>query len=263
VPNRQNRPHDEQSRLRAVVNTAVDGVILIDSHGVVLMFNPACERLFGYASYEVVGRNVKMLMPEPYRSGHDNYLSNYRDTGERKIIGIGREVLGRKRHGETFPMYLSVGEAEENGEPVFVGIIRDLTERKAAEAAVHESERSFRRLVEGVTDYALIMLDRDGRVATWNVGAQRIKQYTAEEIIGRHFRLFFTEEDRAIDAPAAALDEARAASMSPKPGACARTAAVSGPTSLSIRFATNPASWSASSRSRATSPSASWPKPRS
>src|SRR5690349_22671192 len=114
----------EQSRLRAVVDTAVDGVILIDARGVILMFNPACEQLFGYAADDVIGHNVKMLMPEPYQSEHDGYLSNYVKTGERKIIGIGREVTGRKCDGATFPMYLSVGEAEENGRPIYVGIIR-------------------------------------------------------------------------------------------------------------------------------------------
>src|SRR5262249_25754683 len=102
------------------------------------MFNPACEHLFGYAAFAVVGRNVKMLLPEPYQSGHDTYLRNYRETGVRKIIGIGREVLGRKRSGATFPMDLSVGEAEEDGNPIYVGIIRDLTERKAAEEAVRQ-----------------------------------------------------------------------------------------------------------------------------
>src|SRR5262245_51453306 len=107
----------EQSRFRAVVNTAVDGVILINDRGIILMFNPACERLFGYAAFEVVGRNVKMLMPAPYQDEHDTYLHNYRATGVRKIIGIGREVLGRKRSGATFPMDLSVGEAEEDGKP--------------------------------------------------------------------------------------------------------------------------------------------------
>ncbi len=126
--------------MRAVVDTAVDGVILISAQGIILMFNPACERLFGYAAFEVVGRNVKMLMPEPYQSGHDSYLTNYRESGVRKIIGIGREVLGRKRSGATFPMYLSVGEAEEDGNPIYVGIIRDLTELKTAEEAVRQAD---------------------------------------------------------------------------------------------------------------------------
>ena len=112
----------EENRLRAVVETAVDGVILIDSSGAVLMFNPACERLFGYSREEVIGNNVRMLMPPPFREEHDQYLSNYQETGERKIIGIGREVVGRRKDGSTFPMDLSVGEARESGESLFVGI---------------------------------------------------------------------------------------------------------------------------------------------
>ncbi len=123
----------EASRLRAVVDTAVDGVILINADGVILMFNPACERLFGYAAFEVIGRNVKMLMPTPYQGEHDIYLRNYRETGVRKIIGIGREVLGRKRGGTTFPMDLSVAEASEDGLPIFVGIIRDISVQKLVE----------------------------------------------------------------------------------------------------------------------------------
>ena len=97
--------------LRAVVETAVDGVILIDAGGKVLKFNPACEKLFGYRSSEVIGQNVKMLMPGRYRQEHDHYLDNFARTGERKIIGIGREVLGQRKDGSIFPMELSVGEA--------------------------------------------------------------------------------------------------------------------------------------------------------
>src|SRR5208283_1966772 len=96
----------------------------------VIVFKPACERIFGYAAEEIVGGDVKRLMPPPYRDEHDQYLENYRRTGERKIIGIGREVVGRRKSGETFPMDLSVGEARQEGEPIFVGIIHDLTERK-------------------------------------------------------------------------------------------------------------------------------------
>jgi len=119
-----------ESRLRAIVDTAVDGIILMDESGTVTMFNPACERMFGYRAAEVIGGDVKQLMPPPYRDEHDQYLENYQRTRSRKIIGIGREVLGRRRDGETFPMDLSVGEADREGEVFYVGIVRDVSERK-------------------------------------------------------------------------------------------------------------------------------------
>ena len=125
----------KSSYLRAVVETAVDGVILIDPHGKVLLFNPACERIFGYSAEEIVGGDVKRLMPQPYQGEHDQYLANYQATRERKIIGIGRQVLGRRKSGETFPMDLSVGEVEGAEEAAYVGILRDVTER------VRESEQ--------------------------------------------------------------------------------------------------------------------------
>jgi PAS domain S-box-containing protein len=130
-----------EGRLRAVIETAVDGVILIDAHGLVQMFNPACERLFGYHATEVVGQNVKMLMPAPYRGEHDRYLENFHRTGERKIIGIGREVAGLRKDGTTFPIDLSVGEAKQDGESIFVGIIHDLTERKQTQAQLVQAQK--------------------------------------------------------------------------------------------------------------------------
>ena len=125
---------ESAEQLRAVVDTAVDGVILIDMRGNIVMFNPACEKLFGYAREELIGQNVKVLMPTPFHEEHDGYLANYHKTGERKIIGIGREVMGRRKDGSTFPMDLSVGEARHRGEPLFVGIIRDITDRKREES---------------------------------------------------------------------------------------------------------------------------------
>ena len=127
---------DREQRLRALVATAVDGVMIIDAAGTVQEYNPACERLFGYAADEVVGNNVKMLMPPPYREEHDQYLQRYRTTGVKRIIGIGREVEGRRKDGTTFPMELSVGEASPGGRQVFVGIIRDITARKSAEQSL-------------------------------------------------------------------------------------------------------------------------------
>src|SRR5262249_48296633 len=124
---------ESAARMQALIETAVDGAILIDARAVVLMFNPPCEKLFGYSADEVIGKNVRMLMPEPYRHEHDGYIANYLDTRKPRNIGIGREVVGLRKDGSTFPMDLSVGEARQEGGSIFVGIIRDITERKAAE----------------------------------------------------------------------------------------------------------------------------------
>jgi PAS domain S-box-containing protein len=124
-----------------VLDTAVDGIVLIDVEGSILSFNPACERLFGYAPNDVIGRNVKMLMPPVYSDNHDRYLGNYKRTGERKIIGIGREVFGQRKDGSIFPMYLSVGEARQERVSIFVGIISDLSARRETEERLRRSQR--------------------------------------------------------------------------------------------------------------------------
>jgi PAS domain S-box-containing protein len=132
---------ESMARLTAVVETAVDGFILIDSRGRILLFNPACERLFGYSADEVFHENVKMLMPQTYSLHHDNYIKNFLRTAEPKIIGIGREVIGRRKDGSTFPMDLSVGEARQDGESIFVGIIHDLTGRKQTEEQLRQAQK--------------------------------------------------------------------------------------------------------------------------
>jgi PAS domain S-box-containing protein len=118
-----------ESRLRAIVETAIDGIIFMDAQGSVTMFNPACERMFGYGADEIVGGEVKRLMPG---AEHDQYLHKRRVTGRHKVIEIGREVVGWRKNGETFPVDLSVGEAEQDGEVFFVGILRDASERMRA-----------------------------------------------------------------------------------------------------------------------------------
>jgi PAS domain S-box-containing protein len=132
---------ESMARLTAVVETAVDGFILIDARGRILLFNPACERLFGYRADEVFHENVKMLMPQTYSSHHDDYIQNFIRTAERKIIGIGREVVGLRKDGSTFPMDLSVGEAHQDGESIFVGIIHDLTGRKQTEEQLRQAQK--------------------------------------------------------------------------------------------------------------------------
>jgi PAS domain S-box-containing protein len=199
-----------EERMRSVVNHVIDGIITIDERGRIESFNPAAEKLFGYAAGEVIGRNVKVLMPEPYHGEHDGYIANYLRTGRAKIIGIGREVVGQRKDGSTFPMELAVSTFHIGPHRYFTGIVRDITDRKRAEEDLRESEERFRLLVEGVQDCAIFLLDPDGRVASWNRGAERIKGYAAGEIIGTHFSVFYTAEGVAAGHPQRELAEALA-----------------------------------------------------
>jgi PAS domain S-box-containing protein len=122
-----------KSLIATVLDTVVDGLITIDRQGAIQSYNKACTSLFGYTAEEVVGQNVRVLMPEPYQSEHDDYVAAYLRTSVPKIIGIGREVMGRRKDGSTFPMELAVGESPQGGNHAFVGIIRDVTERWEAE----------------------------------------------------------------------------------------------------------------------------------
>ncbi|MDR3373271.1 MAG: PAS domain S-box protein [Ancalomicrobiaceae bacterium] len=126
-------PTVSEARLLSVLDTAVDGIIVMDDRARVLVFNKACETLFGYTITDVIGHNIKMLMPPEFSDHHDRYLSHYLETGERRIIGIGREVRGQHKDGTIFPLELSVGEAHTPDGRQFIGILRDLRSRKAVE----------------------------------------------------------------------------------------------------------------------------------
>jgi two-component system sensor kinase FixL len=127
-----------EARWHAIVDSAVDGIVVIDARGRVEAFNPAAERLFGYTAQEVLGRNVNLLMPSPYREEHDTYLSRYKATGRARIIGIGREVQGLRKDGSTFPLHLSVGQITVQGERKFTGILHDLSGRVEMEGKLRE-----------------------------------------------------------------------------------------------------------------------------
>lgn len=124
---------EQSARLAAIVETAVDAIITIDERGTIDSFNPAAERLFGYARDEVLGKNISQLMPSPYREAHDGYLEHYLATGEKRIIGLGREVVAQCKDGTTFPIELSVSEMRVGSRRMFTGLVHDITQRKQAE----------------------------------------------------------------------------------------------------------------------------------
>jgi two-component system sensor kinase FixL len=127
-----------EAHLRSILDTVPDAMVVIDEHGIMQSFSSAAQRLFGYTAAEVVGRNVSILMPSPYREQHDAYLERYLRTGERRIIGIGRVVVGERKDGSTFPMELAVGEMQSSNRRFFTGFVRDLTERQKTDARLQE-----------------------------------------------------------------------------------------------------------------------------
>ena len=171
--------------LSAIFESAVDGIVVIDAEGRIEAFNPAAERLFGYHEREVVGENVKMLMPAPYRDEHDGYLARYRSTGQARIIGIGREVQGLRRDGSIFPVHLSVGEMSVEGQTKYTGILHDLSARVELEARLRSSEERWRSIIESAVD-AIIVIDSHGSIEAFNPGAERLFGYREREVLGRN-----------------------------------------------------------------------------
>jgi PAS domain S-box-containing protein len=133
--------YESEARTRAILEAAVDAIITIDEHGIIESWNQAATRMFGFPEEEALGQNVKILMPEPFRAAHDGYIANYLGTGHAKIIGIEREVVGKRKDGSTFPMELAVSEFRIGAERFFTGIARDITERKRVEEALREADR--------------------------------------------------------------------------------------------------------------------------
>lgn len=163
---------ESEARLRAIVDNAVDAIITIDEQGMVHSFNASAERIFGYERDEVMGKNISMLMPEPDRHQHDSYLERYGRTGERRVIGIGREVMGQRKDGSTFPVDLAVSEAWLGGRRMYLGLVRDISERKQAEAqldrehALAEQERARLQAVLEILPVGVYLAKKDGELVS-------------------------------------------------------------------------------------------------
>ena len=187
---------DSEERLRAILETAVEGIITIDERGIVESMNPAAERIFGYSAAEVIGRNVSMLMPSPDRERHDGYIQNYVRTGQAKIIGIGREVVGQRKDGTVFPMDLAVSEVKLANRRLFTGFVRDITERKRVEelerTLLSISEREQTRIGQDLHDglgQHLAGIELMSQVLEQNLSTKKLKTEAARAAdIARHVR---------------------------------------------------------------------------
>ena len=142
-----------ESIAHAVIDNVIEGIILINEHGVLQYFNPAAERLFGLSVEEVLGKNVSMLMPDPHRSRHDSYLSNYLSTGDARVIGIGREVEAVRKNGSRFPIDLSVVQTRIDGKTFFVGVVRDISDRKESERIIEMNARVNRAINKALNQF--------------------------------------------------------------------------------------------------------------
>ncbi len=176
---------ENEKRLKSILDNTVDGIITIDELGNIETFNMACEKMFGYQAQEVIGKNVKILMPDPYQAEHDEYLQNYRTTGVKKIIGIGREVSGKRKDGQIFPIDLSVSEVKIHGRRIFSGIVRDISE-------VQEAQKRLAAILDNTVD-GLITIDQWGSIETFNKACEGIFGYKADEVLGKNVKILMPE----------------------------------------------------------------------
>lgn len=173
-------------RLNAIIETATDGIIIIDDKGRMELVNPAAAKLFGYAHEEMIGQNVNMLMPTPYSSEHDHYIHNYLTTGQKKIIGIGREVTGKRKDGACFPFRLSISEVQFQNRRIFTGIVHDLSEQKRAETALRKEKERTQRYLD-IANTILLVISQDQKVSMINRKGCEVLGYEEADIIGKNW----------------------------------------------------------------------------
>jgi len=177
----------------AILENAADAIIVIDSSGIIQSANPASTRLFEYSTDELIGQNVSMLLPEPHRSEHDEYVKRYLETGVARVIGMGRDLEGVRKDGQTIPMHLSIGDFEAGGERYFVGILHDFSMNRAFET----STQKFSSILEACND-AIISINMDGTIESWNHGAEQMYGYSTVNAMGRNYRILLPEENAHV-----------------------------------------------------------------
>lgn len=187
-----------------------DAIFVTDGKGTMRAANPRAQELFGYAGAELIGQPVEMLLPARFRSAHPRHRENYSAHPRTRQMGAALNLFGLRKDGTEFPVDIMLKPLETADGPAVVTFIRDATEQRAAQAALHLNDARLRSIVDSIGDYAVYLLDREGYVLTWNLGAERIKGYTADEVLGLHFSRFFTDDDVAQGRPAELLRQAAA-----------------------------------------------------
>ncbi len=183
---------NREARLASIMDTALDGIVVIDEEGIVEAFNTAAEDIFGYDHTEVVRRNISMLMPEPFAGEHDEYLRRYKLTGVAKVVGFGREVEGKRKDGSVFPLEIAVSELKWEGKSLFIGVCRDITKWKDAQAEILAREQRLRSIMDTVVD-GIITTDSRGVIDTINPAAEMIFGFAADEVLGQNVNMLMPE----------------------------------------------------------------------
>jgi len=187
-----------------------DAFLVTDREGIIRGANPRASELFGYTQAELLGRPIDTLVPERFRARHPSHRENYGAHPRTRQMAAALNLFGLRKDGTELPVDILLKPLETPAGTIVVSVIRDVTEQRAAQEALRRNDQQLRSILESVRDYAIYLLDRDGNIQTWNPGAERIKGYTADEILGGHFSRFFTQEDRDRGRPADLLRQAAA-----------------------------------------------------
>ncbi|MEZ5043001.1 MAG: PAS domain S-box protein [Saprospiraceae bacterium] len=181
-------PGEANEILKAIFADAIDGIITIDEKGLIEAINPAAAQLFGYQPKEIIGHNIKVLMPEPYHSQHDRYIEHYHETQQPRIIGIGREVQGKRKDGSIFPFFLSVSEISLGSRKIFAGIIHDMTDIRERDKALRLSQSQFKAVFDTAVD-AIITIDQKGIIQIANPATATLFNYEQSDLIGQNINI--------------------------------------------------------------------------
>jgi PAS domain S-box-containing protein len=197
-----------QSTIERLFEFSPDAILIADGAGVMRAANPRAEELFGYSSQELIGQSVEMLVPARFRGIHPRHREDYSAAPRTRQMGAALNLFGLRKDGTEFPVDIMLKPIETASGLAVMSFIRDATEQRAAQEALRLNDLRLRSIVENIGEYAIYMLDRDGHILTWNPGAEHLKGYKADEVLGLHYSRFFTQEDQESGQPAELLRQA-------------------------------------------------------